>query len=103
MTGPRGGAWREAVAALPEHNATGSRDFGRGYAQAIRDVLDLIEADTFTQQPMRWCQQHPICRASDSNLPECTCWCAQCADDRRRRALTWTPNITWTPSAEVAE
>jgi hypothetical protein len=32
----------EAVAALPEKNATGSRDFGRGYAAAIRDVLDLM-------------------------------------------------------------
>ena len=27
---------------LPADRATGSRDFGRGYAQAIRDVLELI-------------------------------------------------------------
>lgn len=31
------------IAALPEGGATGSRDFGRGYAQAIRDVLALLE------------------------------------------------------------
>lgn len=31
------------IAALPESAATGSRDFGRGYAQAIRDVLALLE------------------------------------------------------------
>lgn len=31
------------IAALPESHASGSRDFGRGYAQAIRDVLALLE------------------------------------------------------------
>lgn len=31
------------IASLPERNATGSRDFGRGYAQAIRDVLAIVE------------------------------------------------------------
>ena len=31
------------IAALPESGATGSRDFGRGYSQAIRDVLALLE------------------------------------------------------------
>lgn len=31
------------IAALPESHATGSRDFGRGYAQAVRDVLALLE------------------------------------------------------------
>lgn len=30
------------IAALPESGASGSRDFGRGYAQATRDVLTLL-------------------------------------------------------------
>lgn len=34
----------DMISALPEHNATGSRDFGRGYAHAIRDVLRLLDA-----------------------------------------------------------
>ena len=25
---------------------------------------------------------HPICVASDSGLPECACWCAECQDAR---------------------
>lgn len=33
----------EAIMALAEENATKSRDFGRGYALAIRDVLELIQ------------------------------------------------------------
>ena len=33
----------EAIRALPEDGATKSRDYGRGYAQAIRDVLELLE------------------------------------------------------------
>lgn len=28
---------------LPEDEATKSRDYGRGYAQAIRDVLAILE------------------------------------------------------------
>lgn len=35
---------REQMLALPEENARGSRDFGRGYSKAVRDVLDLIDA-----------------------------------------------------------
>lgn len=31
------------VRALPEAEATPGRDFGRGYAMAIRDVLELFE------------------------------------------------------------
>ncbi len=37
-----------AVQALPEHNATTSRDYGRGYAHAIRDVLALLDP---TEEP----------------------------------------------------
>lgn len=33
----------ERIAALPEQSATSSRDYGRGYARAIKDVLDLLE------------------------------------------------------------
>lgn len=33
---------RDALSRLPEDGATKSRDNGRGYAQAVRDVLDLI-------------------------------------------------------------
>lgn len=32
----------EQLAALPEQNASSSRDFGRGYAQAIRDAIAVI-------------------------------------------------------------
>lgn len=35
---------RRILPTLPEEEATVSRDFGRGYAKAIRDVLGLIEA-----------------------------------------------------------
>lgn len=31
------------IAALPEQNPTKSRDYGRGYAQAIRDVQELLK------------------------------------------------------------
>jgi hypothetical protein len=30
------------VRSLPPENATGSRDFGRGYSAAVRDVLALL-------------------------------------------------------------
>lgn len=33
---------RDKIEALPETEATGSRDFGRGYAKAIKDVLALM-------------------------------------------------------------
>jgi hypothetical protein len=26
------------------------------------------------------CDQHPTCSASDSYLPLCKCWCAECKD-----------------------
>ena len=26
------------------------------------------------------CSQHPVCSASDSYLPLCKCWCAECKD-----------------------
>ena len=32
----------ERILALPEQHATKSRDYGRGYAQAVRDVYDLL-------------------------------------------------------------
>lgn len=35
-------AFGEEVRALPELGATKSRDFGRGYAVAIRDVMTLL-------------------------------------------------------------
>ena len=34
----------DQIAALPEQAASSSRDFGRGYALAIRDVLALLGA-----------------------------------------------------------
>ena len=36
---------RDRIASLPEDNATGSRDFGRGYAKAVRDILELLDED----------------------------------------------------------
>lgn len=35
---------QDRIEALPETSATKSRDYGRGYAQAVRDVLDLLRA-----------------------------------------------------------
>jgi len=35
----------EQLQGLPEENATKSRDYGRGYAQAIRDVLKLLDKE----------------------------------------------------------
>lgn len=34
----------ERILALPEQHATKSRDYGRGYAQAVRDVYGLLYA-----------------------------------------------------------
>lgn len=34
---------KAAIRRLPSDNATSSRDFGRGYAHAIQDVLDLLK------------------------------------------------------------
>lgn len=34
---------RLAITELPAGNATGSRDFGLGYAQAVRDMLAVID------------------------------------------------------------
>ena len=31
---------------MPEDSATKSRDYGRGYAQAIRDVLEILEPES---------------------------------------------------------
>lgn len=33
----------KALRALPPENATGSRDFGRGYSSAIKDALSILE------------------------------------------------------------
>jgi hypothetical protein len=29
---------------------------------------------------IKTCSQHPTCSASDSYLPLCKCWCAECKD-----------------------
>ena len=34
----------EMIRALPAQEATKSRDYGRGYAQAVKDVLRLLDA-----------------------------------------------------------
>lgn len=34
---------RRLVSALPEDGATKSRDYGRGYAQCVRDIIELLE------------------------------------------------------------
>lgn len=34
---------REEIEALPEQAASQSRDYGRGYAHAIRDVMEVLE------------------------------------------------------------
>jgi len=34
---------KDRITDLPEQNATSGRDFGRGYAKAVKDVLDILE------------------------------------------------------------
>ena len=29
---------------------------------------------------IKTCSQHPTCSASDSSLPICKCWCAECKE-----------------------
>ena len=36
---------RYAVEQMPEDAATKSRDFGRGYAMAIRDILSMLDGE----------------------------------------------------------
>lgn len=35
------------------------------------------------------CNQHEICKASDSNLPECKCWCVECKEWQEYHAYIW--------------
>lgn len=50
-------AWRareqaDRIRRLPEHGATASRDEGRGYSRAVRDVLDILQpTDAATDAP----------------------------------------------------
>ena len=39
-----------ARAVEPENAATSSRDYGRGYAQAIRDVREALDNDATTKE-----------------------------------------------------
>lgn len=41
------------------------------------------------------CSTHAICLSSDSKLPECKCWCAECKDimkeivtENKKRGIT---------------
>ena len=38
---------------------------------------------------MKKCDTHTICIASDSNLPECKCWCAECKEWREYNSYIW--------------
>jgi hypothetical protein len=29
------------------------------------------------------CEFHAVCISSDSNLPECKCWCAECKENKK--------------------
>ena len=41
--------WADSIVAkiktLPPENATGSRDFGRGYMQAVKDIIAIVESE----------------------------------------------------------
>lgn len=37
-----------------------------------------VTARKDTMMKRNTCTQHAICEASDSNLPICKCWCAEC-------------------------
>lgn len=41
----------DKIKALPEQGATKSRDFGRGYSQAIKDVLALMQVEDELAHP----------------------------------------------------
>jgi len=45
--------WADSIVAkiktLPPENATGSRDFGRGYMQAVKDIIEIIERENNAQ------------------------------------------------------
>lgn len=36
---------------------------------------------------------HPTCVASDSGLPECVCWCAECKGYMQSLRGDWVPQI----------
>lgn len=36
------------------------------------------------------CAMHPTCIASDSGLPTCDCWCAQCLEEAHPMPITLT-------------
>jgi len=36
---------------------------------------------------------HPVCTSSDSNLPECVCWCAECKDIMKEIAKNWKKGL----------
>jgi hypothetical protein len=35
------------------------------------------------------CTEHASCTTSDSNLPECSCWCAECHEWRDTMRPKW--------------
>lgn len=39
------------------------------------------------------CEQHAVCASSDSALPECECWCAECTEHMKKVRSNWTPDI----------
>lgn len=39
------------------------------------------------------CSTHAICVSSDSNLPECKCWCAECKDIMKEIAANYSLKI----------
>jgi hypothetical protein len=41
------------------------------------------------------CPQHPTCVSSDSGLPECRCWCAECREYMREVRRAPKPEARW--------
>lgn len=42
---------------------------------------------------MSACMTHSVCVSSDSGLPECKCWCAECKAHMKSVRDSWVPTI----------
>lgn len=47
----------------------------------------------FGRPDMSACMTHSVCVSSDSGLPECKCWCAECKAHMKSVRDSWVPTI----------
>lgn len=73
---------KQASLILPKGKNMSYEEF---YSQAIQAPRDKA----------RSCSTHAVCASSDSKLPECKCWCAECKDimkeiiaENKRKGIT---------------